>query len=434
VNRRAALTSVYLSALFIVVYGGTSYVTSLRPHVGTLMFAWERWIPFVPWLIVPYMSIDLFYVGASFLCTSDEERRVFSRRISFAVLAAGACFLLFPLRLARAVPAVPGALGAIFAFLHGFDQPVNLVPSLHITLRAILVDMYARHSRGLLRVVLHVWFSLIGVSTLLTYQHHVVDVVTGFFLAAVCFHLFREDIAVARIDRSHIAFYYVAGGALALVVTVLFWPWGSLLLWPALSLGLVAGGYLGDGSGVYRKANGRLPLSTRVVLLPALVGQHLSVLYYRRQCRAWDEVTPRLWIGRQLSEAEAAVARKAGVVAVLDLTAEFSEPPSFREAEYRNIPLLDLTAPSPSQLDAAIAFINEHARRGVVYVHCKIGYSRSAAVVGAYLLAYGGARTADEAIAWIRRARPSLIVRPEAAAALRRFAGDAPRAHAAAAR
>jgi protein-tyrosine phosphatase len=422
-KRRAALTSAYLSVLFMVVYGGTSYVTSLRSDVGTLMFDWERWIPFVPWLIVPYMSIDLFYVGAPFLCTSDEERRVFSRRISFAVLVAGTCFLLFPLRLARSAPAVPGVLGAIFAFLHGFDQPVNLVPSLHITLRAILIDTYARHSHGVRRVLLHVWFSLIGFSTLLTYQHHVVDVLTGFFLAAVCFHLFREDVAATGIERSHIAVYYATSAVMALAASIAFWPWGSLLLWPALSLGLVASGYFGRGSGVYRKAGGRLPLSTRFVLLPSLLGQRLSVLYYSRQCRAWDEVTPRLWIGRQLNEAEAAAARKAGVMAVLDLTAEFAEPPSFRAAAYRNVPVLDLTAPSPSQLDEAVAFIHEHTARGIVYVHCKIGYSRSAAVAGAYLLAHGGAPTVDEAIARMRRARPSLVVRPEADAALRRFAG-----------
>ena len=38
----------------------------------------------------------------------------------------------------------------------------------------------------------HIWFCLIGFSTVLTYQHHIVDVVAGFILAAVCFYLFRE--------------------------------------------------------------------------------------------------------------------------------------------------------------------------------------------------------------------------------------------------
>ena len=71
---------------------------------------------------------------------------------------------------------------------------------------------------------------------------------------------------------------------------------------------------------------------------------------------------------------------------------------------------------------AAVDFIDAHRGTGTVYVPCKIGYSRSAAVVGAWLLGAGLADTAEEAIASIRAARPTLVVRPEARVALREFA------------
>src|SRR5205823_97422 len=57
---RAFATSAALSVLFLVVYGGCNWITSQRADVATFYFQWERAIPFVPFFILPYMSIDLF--------------------------------------------------------------------------------------------------------------------------------------------------------------------------------------------------------------------------------------------------------------------------------------------------------------------------------------------------------------------------------------
>jgi membrane-associated phospholipid phosphatase len=195
-NRPTRLTAAAiagaLSVLFIVVYGSCNWVTAHRDDVGTWYYSWEHLIPFVPVMIVPYMSINLFFVSAPFLCRSREGLRTFTLRITFAILIAGVCFLALPLKFGVTFPQATGWTGAIFNFLHRFDQPYNLVPSLHITFRTILADLFARHTKGRLRVASHIWFCLIGFSTLLTYQHHMVDVVAGFILAAVCFYLIRE--------------------------------------------------------------------------------------------------------------------------------------------------------------------------------------------------------------------------------------------------
>ena len=106
---------------------------------------------------------------------------------------------------------------------------------------------------------------------------------------------------------------------------------------------------------------------------------------------------------------------------MLDLSAEFSEAKPFREINYRNIPILDLTAPTQTQLAEMGEFIGNHSRNGTVYVHCKIGYSRSAAAVAAYLIMSGKANTAEQAFAIIRRVRPSVVIRPEVISALSEF-------------
>ena len=418
----AARLSLLLSVLFLVVYGVTNWITEQREAVGTWYFEWEREIPFVPLMILPYMSIDLFFVFAPFLCGDRRERLTLARRIGFAILVAGVCFLLLPLRLAFEPPAIDGWIGTTFGAFRMLDRPYNLFPSLHITLAVILVALYGRHTRGWVRLAVFVWFGLIGFSTVLTFQHHVVDIAGGLALGWLTCHLFRESPGEMPVVRNlRVGVYYGLGAAILLSVAASTRPWGYLLVWPGVALGIVSMAYWGAGPGVYSKRGGRLAPYARLGLWPVLLGQYLSLAYYRRRGRAWDLVVPRVVIGRRLDDAEAAEAARRGVTAVLDLTAEFSEAEPFLALIYHNLPILDLTAPTEHQMREAVTFIAEHSLRGTVYVHCKVGYSRSATVVGAYLLATGIVETAEEAVRLLSQARPQIVIRAESLIALRAF-------------
>jgi membrane-associated phospholipid phosphatase len=189
---KALVVSAGLSILFLIVYGSCNRISSRRANVGTFYFEWEREIPFVSFFILPYMSIDLFFIVAPFLCRTDRELSVLAKRIAVAIIVAGICFLLLPLRFAFPRPHTDGWLGALFDWFRGMDAPYNLLPSLHAALMLILLDVYFRHTRGFIRVAIMMWFVLIALSPLLTYQHHVIDIVGGFVLAALSFWIFRE--------------------------------------------------------------------------------------------------------------------------------------------------------------------------------------------------------------------------------------------------
>lgn len=415
-NRRgpAALAAGGLSLLFMAVYGAGNLFASRQPDLGALFFEWERRVPLVDWMIVPYMSIDLFFVGAFFVARTARERRVLSGRTALAILTAGVFFFLIPMEFAfpRQIPS--GWTAGIYRFLHGFDAPHNLFPSLHIALRTLLVDLYTDRSAGFWRWVFHGWFSLIGISTLFTHQHHVPDIAAGFVLAVFCFYAVPSLETERRVTPSRrVAIYYGIGAFMTWGLAGLLPLWGLWFAWPATALTLTTAAYLGLGPGVYQKVHGRLPLASRLLMAPVRLGQWISLQYYKHRTRPWDPIAPALWIGRQLSEKEARGAVARGVTAVLDLTAEFSEPPSFRRLAYKNIPVLDLSAPTPAQLKEAVEFIKSERARGVVYVHCKIGYSRSAAAVGAALIQSGEVKDFKTAAQKMRAARPDLIVRPE---------------------
>ena len=180
VSRVKALSaSVKLSLLFLLVYGACLWVTARRDDVGVFYFAWERAIPFVPFMILPYMSIDLFFVAAPFLFRDARELEVFVARVASAIFLAGIYFLVMPLRFAFPRPHAEGWLGALFDWFRGIDAPYNLFPSLHAALLLFLIDAYARHLHGPKRSAVMFWFVLIGLSPLLTLQHHVIDIVGG---------------------------------------------------------------------------------------------------------------------------------------------------------------------------------------------------------------------------------------------------------------
>ena len=411
---RAIATSVGLSLLFLVVYNCCNHISGMRRDVGQWFFQWEDMIPFVPLMIIPYMSIDLFFALAPFLIRDGEARRVFRRRVMYGILVAGLCFLAFPLKLGFARPHVEGWLGAIFNPFTQMDLPYNLLPSLHITLRTILASVYARCTKGLCHLASLIWFSLIGFSTVLTKQHHVVDVAGGFVLALLLFHCFStEPLAKPVLPNRRVGICYGVGAGLCLAGAWLLKPAGLMLLWPAASLGMVCAGYFHLGPGIFRKRDGRIPWTARLALWPIILGQELSLLWYSHQCHPWDEIHKGIFVGRVLAGEEAAKAKAAGVKAVIDLTGEFSENEIFLKLPYLNLQVLDLTAPSSEQVAEAIAFIDKHRPEGAIYIHCKIGYSRSAAIAGAWLLAHGHAENVPDAIDQLKAARTNIVIRPE---------------------
>ena len=417
----AAGTAALTSLLFGVVYNVCNRVTHLRPDVGVWAFGWERNWPVVPIMIVPYWSIDLLFVIAPFLCATREEIATHRRRIVFAILGGALGFLLIPLRFAFPRPHIIGSLAPWFAALYSFDFPHNLFPSLHIALRTLLTNLYLRKSRGAWRWLVHGWFSLVGLSTLLTWQHHIVDVVGGFWLAAIALQLFPFDGPPPPRAANYpvAAFYALVAVACSQLARISF-PWTFLFVWPAFAFGAAAFGHGGHGS-IYRKHEGRLTRATWILFAPVLFVQWLSWWYYRRRSPAWNAVTPHVWIGALLTEEEARAAVRAGVTAVVDLTVEFSEVEAFRGLRYLPVPVLDLTAPTPAQLQEVVAFMESESPNGIVYVHCKAGYSRSACALAAWLLATHRAANPDDAFDQLFKARPHIVIRPEIRTAIRDF-------------
>ncbi|WP_199798302.1 phosphatase PAP2 family protein [Hymenobacter lapidiphilus] len=306
-----------------------------------------------------------------------------------------------------------GFNGWLFEVLAGFDKPYNQAPSLHVSLALLVGLVYWRHSRGLMRGLLAGWFGLITLSVFTTYQHHFIDGVAGAAVGVVCLYLFPDSprtwrpvqAPADRPWRRKLAAGYGLGAALLLATAAALGNWGWLLLWPAGALLLVSLAYAGLGASVFQKHNGRQSFAARLLLAPYRLGAWISSRLFTRQQAPAAEVLPGLWLGRAPGRADWP---EPAYGAVLDLTAEFNLNPKARARPHQSVPLLDLVLPSSEELQHAVEALYTLWPHQPVLVHCALGYSRSALVVAAWLLATGRAATPAEAVAQLRVARPQV--------------------------
>ena len=175
----------WIAVAFFAVYPTLNWITALRAEPWHLYLPAELSIPFVPELIWAYLSMFVLFLIPPFLLNAARMPALGKQLIAGTVLS-GFIFLLLPAELgfAREVPATP-VHAKIYAALFGLDRPHNLVPSLHVYFSAAIALACASVARPLTRGLLLVWLGVIVLSTLLTHQHHVVDIVAAFVLLLI---------------------------------------------------------------------------------------------------------------------------------------------------------------------------------------------------------------------------------------------------------
>ena len=391
-NLRRLAWLAFLGPLFFVSYNLANAIAAAKgDSVPSILFAWERYVPFLAWTIVPYWSSDLLYAAAFLTCRTKNEIDRLGFRL-LAIQAISVCFfVLFPLKVTHSAPLPDGLFGTLFQTLISFDLPYNQAPSLHASLAYILWIQF----RG---PVWGAWFLLTGISTMTTYQHHFIDLPTGLWAGVLVVALIPET-SRPECSRPRLAAFYTVGSAIFTVMAFRFAWW--ILLWPAFSLSLVAAAYWTGNVETLGKRGGSPPFW----MWP-------YTLFAWTNSRLWNsktsEVANGVWVGR---------ADTKGFRTVVDLTGELP-----LQAD-RHVPMLDLAMPSCDQISAAVAAISSLSGQRPTLVCCALGYSRSAAAVAAWLVASGHSDSVEQAVAAVRKARPKVVLSPAMVERLTQWAG-----------
>jgi len=171
-----------VALVFFPVYIGCAAVTAARARHWHPYAGWELSIPFVPSMIVPYLSMFVLFVLPPFQL-DEPELRALTARLILASLLGGLVFLALPAEMGFVTHDDAGRWQGIYSTLYRVDGPFNTIPSFHVIYTAsILLAMIEAATPGLRRVYV-AWLVVVCASTVLTHRHHLLDVAAGLAVA-----------------------------------------------------------------------------------------------------------------------------------------------------------------------------------------------------------------------------------------------------------
>ena len=360
--------------VFTLCYNASNELAVQKQITRSVAIGPDTSIPFLEWMIVPYLCSGLFFAGSFLFVTSLDNLRVLSQRLLLATVIASLVFVFYPLRFSLIRPAIESPIFAnLFAMLSIFDRPHNQLPSLHVAYCVIFWQSLKTAPKSIaVKLLLGASLLLVGVATLFTYQHHLLDIVAGLALAGLCIALIKPNQ-----KQVAVAFYYLVMATTVFVVgAVVLHSWLAIYL--VGSLLLIAYAYKTQHRNFLHKRSGNHPWLVKIAYAPYLLGYRftwLLVQYRERHSPAFTQFSPQLWVGRRLTTHQAN--QLPDRLSIIDLSPELSETACLRLGNYQHFALLDLVPAHGAAIAEIVQAIHKEITRGQnVYLHCAMGYQR----------------------------------------------------------
>lgn len=179
--------AVILPAVMLLSLGGYMTVLWWRGPSAVIVTqtAWDRVIPFCPGWVWVYLAPYIF-APALAACLSARQFAWYIRRGLCVVAISLTIFAIVPTKtIRRPIDGIgTGPTADLYRRMIALDGPAaNAAPSLHVSLTCLLgIALFLDFPR--LLPVIGVGVGVVWLSTLLTQQHHLIDVATGAILGA----------------------------------------------------------------------------------------------------------------------------------------------------------------------------------------------------------------------------------------------------------
>jgi membrane-associated phospholipid phosphatase len=163
----------------------------------------DRLIPFIPEWSVAYVTITPLLLATAIILATPQRSLPVLGALVFEVIVAGLCFVAFPVAPPQPPQVAMSPLVTwFFALADGINLEGNCMPSLHVALALSCAWAADGPTRMPVRLVMWAWALAITASTVLTWQHWVLDVAGGALLAAFAMAVIRPWLAraLARVE------------------------------------------------------------------------------------------------------------------------------------------------------------------------------------------------------------------------------------------
>ena len=386
-KRLKTIQKVYALALcsvtFMIVYNLAALYASKLDYVPSFVLDFEKNIPFISWTIIPYMTSGILFCSVFFFCQDKEQLKVLTKRMLFVTIIAGSCFIIFPLRFSLSKPILDNSIFSyFFYFLETFDSPFNQSPSLHIAYAFIFWSIFRNFKKW--RMLLMSWLVLLGISTLTTYQHHFIDVITGAMLAQISFIIFPYRKQDYKFRNFHVANYYFLFGWIFILISFLldnflgsFW---LILLWPAIMNMLIGYHYQTNNIYFLKNRKGNIFLYKKIFYFPYLLIYRIFWKFIRN--KKLIEIAPKIYISSRPGNQEYNHLNIDKNTFVYDLSAEMDELAKIKNgSKYYFSPFLDIGTFDIDETRQLVDQIYDNhiglSKNGKILIHCTMGYTRS---------------------------------------------------------
>jgi len=174
------ISSSWLFLLFCTIFYGIDYLTAQRKILYHLYFHWELCIPYIHFMFYIYFSVLFLPFVVPLIVSTPYKIRLWTEQMSAAIIISVCFFLLFPATLGYSETKPSTFLSP--EIINIITGTYNLFPSLHVALSLITIKIIWLELKIAGKFFIAIWALLMTISTILTHQHHILDVVGSLFV------------------------------------------------------------------------------------------------------------------------------------------------------------------------------------------------------------------------------------------------------------